>query len=196
MQMKVIAAISGPMKPVERLLACSTGILMLLASYVPLWNINLRSPQYPEGLHLVISPQHLTGNVQSVNILNHYIGMKPLSDAAFPEFSWMMPWILSIGMVLLVVAMIGRREVALPGRLLLFGFDGYMLWDLYHWLYNWGHNLDPRAPITVAPFTPPLFGFERIANFLVLSYPSWGGACVMTASFLMGYTLWYAARRS
>jgi copper chaperone NosL len=194
--MKLTAAVSGRMSSLERKLLFATAVLMLLASILPLWNINLRSPQYPEGLHLVIHPQHLTGNVQSVNILNHYIGMKPLSDAAFPEFTWMMPALCGIGAVLLVVALVGRRGLALFGRLLLLGFDGYMVWDLYHWLYDWGHNLDPRAPITVPPFTPPLFGGKQIANFFVLSYPSWGGACVMISSFLVGYTVWYAVRRS
>jgi copper chaperone NosL len=194
--MKLSAAVSGGMNPVERILFCSTGVLVLLASIIPLWRIDLRSPQYPEGLHLVIHPQHLTGNIQSVNILNHYIGMKPLSDAAFPEFTWMMPVLCAIGVVLLLLSLIGRRELALFGRLLLVGFDGYMAWDLYHWLYDWGHNLDPRAPITVPPFTPPLFGAKQIANFFVVSYPSWGGACIMIASFLVGYTLWYAVRRS
>lgn len=194
--MKLTAALAGRMNPMERILVCSTGLLLLLASIMPLWQINLHSPQYPEGLRIIIHTRHLTGNVQSVNILNHYIGMKPLSDAAFPEFHWIMPALCGIGLVLLLVSAVGRRELAFPGRLLIFGFDGYMLWDLYHWLYAWGHDLDPRAPIKIPPFTPPILGVKQVANFLVLSVPSWGGGCVVLASFLVGYTLWRAVQHS
>jgi copper chaperone NosL len=184
------------MDRVERFLVCLAGILMLLACVLPLWQVNLRSQQYPEGLKLVIHAQHITGNVQSINILNHYIGMKPISDAAFPEFTWMMPALATLGVVLLLVSLLGRREGIFAGRLMLLGFDGYMLWDLYHWMYDWGHQLDPRAAIRVASFTPPLLGFKHVANFLVLSFPSWGGICVMLASFIGVYTLWYAVRQS
>jgi len=194
--MKITAVMAGRMNAVERIMVLSTGLLMMLASIIPMWRIDLRSPQYPEGLHLVIHTRHLTGNVQSVNILNHYIGMKPLSDLAFPEFQWMAPAILAIGVVLLVVALIGRRETALPGRLVIFGFDAYMLWDLYHWLYDWGHDLDPHAAITVPPFTPPLLGFKHIANFTVFSYPTWGGVCIILATSIVGYSLWHAVRHS
>ena len=194
--MKAIAAIAGRMDRVERTLIALAGMLMLLACVTPLWRINLRSPQYPEGLNLVIHTQHITGNVQSINILNHYIGMKPISDAAFPEFTWMMPALAGIGVVLLLASLLGRREAVWVGRSMLFGFDGYMLWDLYHWMYDWGHTLDPRAAIRVPPFTPPLLGFKHVANFIVLSYPHWGGVCVMLSSFIGGYTLWYAVSHS
>ncbi|HJV65319.1 MAG TPA: hypothetical protein VJ550_06295 [Geomonas sp.] len=194
--MKGIAALTGKMDRRERILLAVSGLLVLVACLIPIWQINLLSPQYPEGLHLVIRAQHITGNVQSVNILNHYIGMKPISDAAFPEFGWMRPALLTVGGLLLLIPLLGRRELANLGRLLLFSFDGYMMWDLYRWLYDWGHNLDRRAPITVPPFTPPLLGVRQIANFHVLSIPSWGGSSVMLATLLGGYSLWHAMRHS
>ena len=194
--MRILAAIAGRMERAERVLIGWAGILMLLACILPLWHVNLRSPQYPEGLKLVIHSRHISGDIQNVNILNHYIGMRPISDEAFPEFNWMMPVIAAIGTSLIVVSLVGRREVAVVGRVMLFGFDAYMLWDLSYWMHDWGHQLDPRAAIHVEPFTPPLMGFKQIANFMVLSYPSWGGLCMIAASCIGGYTLWSVARKS
>jgi hypothetical protein len=55
-------------------------------------------------------------------------------------------------------------------------FGGFSLWTFAHRLYQYGHNLEPDAPIKVEPFTPPFFGRVHIANFDVESYP--GGASI------------------
>jgi hypothetical protein len=41
-------------------------------------------------------------------------------------------------------------------------------------MYMYGHNLAPGAPVKVPPFTPPVFGYQQIANFEVYSYPRAG----------------------
>jgi hypothetical protein len=41
-------------------------------------------------------------------------------------------------------------------------------------MHTFGHQLSPEAPIKVAPFTPPVFGHQHIANFDVYSYPGPG----------------------
>ena len=61
--------------------------LALLAIYlVPLWRIDLHAPQYPEGLGLRIWVNQITGlkpnDLNSINMLNHYIGMRPQGEAA------------------------------------------------------------------------------------------------------------------
>ncbi len=40
-----------------------------------------------------------------------------------------------------------------------------MLVDLQWWLYRYGHNLDPAAPVRVDPFTPRVIGSTRVVNF-------------------------------
>jgi hypothetical protein len=45
---------------------------------------------------------------------------------------------------------------------------------LYYKLYTFGHDLDPRAPISVEPFTPVMWGKKQIANFLTEANPSAG----------------------
>jgi hypothetical protein len=64
----------------------------------------------------------------------------------------------------------------------LFGFG-----RLYFKLYTFGHNLDPRAPVTVDPFMPVMWGKKQIANFLTDAGPSLG--TVYVAIFATGLTL-------
>ena len=66
------------------------GPLFLLGLYVfPLWNIMLGAPQYPDPLGINI---HINGirdvkefDIQNIDGLNHYIGMKTLPK---PEEMW------------------------------------------------------------------------------------------------------------
>ena len=56
------------------------GSLALALLYVtPLWHIGLTAPQYPEGLGFYIWLNRMTGekpqDLNSINGLNHYIGM-------------------------------------------------------------------------------------------------------------------------
>jgi copper chaperone NosL len=53
-------------------------------------------------------------------------------------------------------------------------FGAFSFWSFYNRLYQYGHNLNPEAAIKVDPFTPPLFGRVRIANFWVESFPAGG----------------------
>src|SRR5690349_7229114 len=87
--------------------------LILLALYLlPLWKIQLHAPQYPEGLGLRIWVDRITGagpnDLNSINNLNHYIGMHAIHPDDFPELRFM-PWILGGFIALgLGVALSGR----------------------------------------------------------------------------------------
>lgn len=188
--------IRGRLDKVDRLLAFLAAVAVLSSLALPIWWIHLWAPQYPGGLNILIHARDLTGDIQNVNILNHYIGMKPLSVEAFPEFLWLTPVLAGLGALLLLVAVVGRMELVWLGFLAMLSFDLYMLYDLSFWLHDWGYKLDPRAPITVAPFMPPVLGFKKIANFVVYSIPSFGGIGVMVATFLLPVLSWFHARRS
>ena len=70
-------------------LAILVGIAALVPSLVlPLWNMNFRSNQYPDGLKLSIYAHQLEGgktpfrdDLREINSLNHYIGMRPLLES-------------------------------------------------------------------------------------------------------------------
>ena len=50
-------------------------------------------------------------------------------------------------------------------------FGAFSLWSFGYKLYRYGHDLAPDGGGKVAPFMPPLFGYQQIANFEVYSYP-------------------------
>ena len=101
-------------------IALAIAALALLAIYlVPLWRIDLHAPQYPEGLGLRIWVNQITGlkpnDLNSINMLNHYIGMHEISPDDIPELR-LMPWLLGglVGLGLLVAA-VGRRVFSSAG---------------------------------------------------------------------------------
>ncbi|HVK00168.1 MAG TPA: nitrous oxide reductase accessory protein NosL [Gemmatimonadales bacterium] len=155
--------------------------LALLAIYlVPLWRIDLHAPQYPEGLGLRIWVNQITGlkpnDLNSINMLNHYIGMHEISPDDIPELR-LMPWLLGglVGLGLLVAA-VGRRG-PLVGWLLLLGFGAVAgLVDFWMWGYRYGHELDEHAAIKVPgmSYQPPVIGTKQLLNFEASAWPELG----------------------
>ena len=47
-------------------------------------------------------------------------------------------------------------------------------------LYEFGHNLDPKAPVEIEPFMPVVIGTKQIANFTTHSMPHLGSALMGT----------------
>ncbi len=78
-----------------RVITFICGIALIAVLFVPLWQIELAAPQYPEGLVLKMYPNKLGGNVDVINGLNHYIGMKTLHANNFIEFT-VLPYIIRI----------------------------------------------------------------------------------------------------
>lgn len=151
----------------------------------------MSAPQYPEGLVLKIYANKLGGNIDVVNGLNHYIGMRTLHEKDFVEFT-VLPWIIG-GFVLL-----GLISVLCNRRWLLFTWIGcYLLFaalamvDFYHWEYNYGHNLNPEAPIQVPgmSYQPPLIGFKQLLNFGAFSMPAAGGWIFIGVGLLLAFIL-------
>jgi len=144
----------------------------------------LEAPQYPEGLEMQIWLYKITGDVEKINGLNHYIGMKLIHEDEFPEFK-IMPWVLAMLILFGIVVAITRKRALLLawlGSLLLAA--GIAFCDFYQWLYDYGHNLDPHAAIKVPgmSYQPPLFGYKQLLNFLAGSFPDSGGYFVIVAA--------------
>lgn len=162
-------------------------LLPLGAFFAPLWGILLYAPQYPEGISMYIWADRITGQLDLVNGLNHYIGMKAIEPEAIPELRWMPAIIAAVAGSGLLVAW--RRSLVLAA-LWLAGFVGVGLlglYDFYLWGYDYGHNLDPHAPIKIPGMTyqPPLIGVKELLNFTAVSYPH-AGAVALGAAALCG----------
>ncbi|MFA5244212.1 MAG: nitrous oxide reductase accessory protein NosL [Pedobacter sp.] len=157
------------------LLVC--GLALIIVLFTPIWRIDLSAPQYPEGLFLLIYADKLAGNVDIINGLNHYIGMKTLHTDDFIEFK-ALPIIIPVfaGLFVLVAAVASRLMM----RILLFLFVTFgilAMVDFWKWEYDYGHNLDPNAAIIVPgmAYQPPLIGFKQLLNFGAYSFPDIGG---------------------
>jgi hypothetical protein len=168
-------------KPARFMLA--TAALLLAGAFLfPLWRIALIAPQYPEGLGLLIKVNTVTGvepqDLQNINGLNHYIGMKAIEPDSIPELT-LMPIALGVLMLSgLAVAWLGRRTLARVwvGLFLVGSLAGIA--DFWYWQYDYGHNLDvENAPIKVPgmSYQPPLFGSKKLLNFTATSWPDLGG---------------------
>ena len=66
------------MKKITRILIIASSIAMITAFFTPIWMIDLEVPQYPEGLGMQIWLYKITGDLNTINGLNHYIGMKKI----------------------------------------------------------------------------------------------------------------------
>ena len=177
------------------------GIALLAVIVLPIWRIELIAPQYPEGLELLIYSYKLDGQVDIINGLNHYIGMKVLNANDFIEFT-VLPYIIAVYAALFLIAgLVGSRKFlyVLFGLFLLFGVVAMV--DFYMWLYNYGHNLDPAAAIKVPgmAYQPPLLGYKQLLNFLAFSIPDTGGWIFIGCGVILAYLVvveWRASKKT
>jgi len=175
----------------SRFLVAFAGLLLLAALFFPIWQIQLSAPQYPEGLELYIHASKLSGDVQIINGLNHYIGMRELHENDFIEFT-VLPYIIGfIGILGIISAVLNKRKWFIIWLIIFVLFGVAAIIDFYLWLYDYGHNLDPKAPIQVPGMTyqPPLVGFKQLLNFGAYSIPAIGGWLMLAAAFFSSLVL-------
>jgi hypothetical protein len=185
--------------------------LFLMGLYVfPLWTIMLQAPQYPEPLGIQI---HLDGlrdvnefDIQNIDGLNHYIGMKTLPK---PGEMWefeVFPIVIGIMVALgVLTGILGLFRVA-DYRWFLAWFIAMSvlgilgMYDFNAWMLDYGTNLDPNAIMKLVnpdgspmSYKPPLFGHARMLNFDVTSLPTTGAWIMfvgMTGTLVASYLGW------
>lgn len=189
------------LQPWVRILLIICGLALVAVLFVPLWRIDLDAPQYPEGLMLLIYPDKLGGNVDIINGLNHYIGMKTLHTGDFIEFT-LLPYIISFFALFFVTAgVIARRKILYVLFVLFVSFGILAMYDFWRWEYDYGHNLDPNAAIIVPgmAYQPPLIGFKQLLNFGAYSMPDIGGWIFVSVGALVLFAtvmVWRSAKQA
>ncbi len=191
-------------------------ILMIIGSalllglfYFPLWNIQLEAPQYPEGLGMNIHIDNIVGeeefDIQNIDGLNHYIGMKTIPEAhemkEFSIFPLVIGGMSAIGILLGILGLFGKmKPVFFLTWLITISILGLIgMYDFNNWLIDYGTNLNPDAPIQLLdhlgnPMTykPPLIGYKQLLNFNVTSLPGTGaymmfiGLIIVLIAFIVG----------
>ncbi len=183
------------------------GALLLGALYLlPLWKITLVAPQYPEPLGLNIHITHLSDGVQyndvkNIDLLNHYIGMAHLPTEEnvakkevepFVEFT-IFPIVIGIMIALgLFVGFKGNHKWYLYWLVIMIFLGIAGLYDFYLWLDTYGHNLDPNAILKITDkvtgkpmgYQPPFFGYKKLLNFEVYSFPAMGAYFIAVGMLL------------
>lgn len=180
------------MSNTSRVIIAIGSLAMIIMFFVPAWSIYLIAPQYPEGLSMQIWLNKITGQVEIINGLNHYIGMKHIKAEMFPEFSFLV-YILGFFILFgLVVAFTGSCKLLFIYLILSVIGGTAALVDLYMWGYNYGHDLDPTAAIQVPglSYQPPLIGHKKLLNFDSYSYPETGGWVVVSVTALF-FIIWF-----
>jgi len=165
-------------------------LMLILTFFFPLWTIDLNAPQYPEGLGIRIWLDQISGmkpnDLQSINGLNHYIGMKVIDPESIPELK-IMPYIIVFMIVFgLLNAYVKNRKLIYIWLILFIILGVIGMYDFYMWEYDYGHQLNPDAPIKVPGMTyqPPLIGSKQLLNISAVSLPSTAAIVIFISIFL------------
>ncbi|HET8549245.1 MAG TPA: hypothetical protein VFL57_14625 [Bryobacteraceae bacterium] len=180
------------------------GVLLVIPVYVfPLYRMTLIANQFPDGLDLSIYAYKLEGgrsaardDLREINTLNHYIGMRPLLESDFSEFNWLPLAVGAFALLALRAVVIGRMSKLIDLVVLFVYFGLFSFWGFYRRLYEYGHNLDPTAPVKVKPFTPPLIGTQQIANFTVTNVPDVASYLMVGFAVCLLLAVWHSARHT
>lgn len=169
--------------------------LLLALFYYPLWSISLKAPQYPVPLGMNI---HIDGlqdvrefDIQNIDGLNHYIGMKliPKPDEMW-EFSVFPKVIAGMSILGIFVGILGFLGKVKPklflAWLVLMSVLGILgMYDFNSWLLDYGSDLDPNAIMSYVDaqgnpmvYKPPLWGHTKLLNFDAYSFPGTGAYIV------------------
>ena len=166
--------LSQPLVPRSRLFLAALIVVLGLTFTAPLWSMDFQAPQYPKGLHLEIFAHTVTGDVNEINTLNHYIGMHHIDRAELSDLDWIPFGLGLLALLCLRVAAIGDLRSLVDLSVLFLYFSAFAGARFVYKLYVFGHDLDPKAAITVDPFTPAILGTKQIANFTTTSLPAMG----------------------
>ncbi len=179
------------LKSKQRIFMLAAAVFLVLMFIFPLWKITLLAPQYPKGLGMFIWINKITGSepgtLQSINIMNHYIGMKAIEPDSIAELSFMPYIAIALAGLALIVAVLKKWQFNLVWTILLVVAGVLAVYDFYLWEYDYGHNLNSTAAIKIEgmAYQPPLFGTKQILNFTAKSYPRLGAA-FLGLSMIMG----------
>ena len=176
------------MTRLSRLLVGAAALLLALLYVLPLWHVRLVAPQYPEGLGMSIHIASVQGatetDLNNINNLNHYIGMKRIEPDSISELR-IMPYVVAGLMALgLAAALVGRRWMARAWVAIFAVVAVVGLADFYKWEYDYGHDLDFENAIIKVPgmnYQPPLIGSKQLLNFRATSLPDSGGYVLIGA---------------
>ena len=192
--------LGDPLVPATRIALALAVVPLAFASTQPLWSLHFTAPQYPKGLDLFVYGHTIVGgnggvDLPEINTLNHYVGMRKLDPADFAELDFIPFAMGALALLALRVAVIGDVRALLDLAVLTGYFGLFSLGRFVYMLYSYGHDLDPRAPIAMAAFMPPIIGSKTMGNFTVTSWPA-AGTWLMAGfgATVLAFAVWHTLR--
>ncbi|MCR9132417.1 MAG: hypothetical protein NXI08_07580 [bacterium] len=187
------------MKTSKYLMIC--GSLLLLSLFVmPMWNITLKAPQYPDSIGMNIWINKIEdmnpNDIKNINLMNHYVGMAEIPEH-MKEFDIFPIVIGSMAALGVLFGFIGNKNLYLTWFILMCILGAAGMYDFYLWEYEYGHNLDPKAAIKIPGqgYQPPLIGVKEILNFTAISKPLMGAYLMFIGMFMTLYAYFYERKQ-
>jgi len=163
------------MKPYLRVAAAIPLLLVAASPFLPMWFFQLNAPFLGQRwMEVYVHPlSGVGGEVENVNVINHYVGLGMIGNEYIPEIAYL-PYVYTAMIFVTAVftysLVTGRRRAAFVSLLVAIAIFVSILGYMYNWLYNYTHTILPGAPMKIEPFDPPFLGEYRIANFVVRSF--------------------------
>lgn len=164
-------------------------IPLLVGLTMPLWRIQMEAPQYPNGLTVDIFAHKIEGghggnDLQEINILNHYIGMKKIDRVELSDLDWLPFGFGLLAVLLLRLAAVGNVRSLVDLTVVVGYFSAFSVGRFAYRMYNYGHNLSPDAPVKIEPFMPVMLGTKQVGNFTTHAAPQ--GGTYLVGVFALG----------
>jgi hypothetical protein len=136
----------------DRVATCTLALVGALAIgtawWLPWWVMNARAPQYGQRTLVVqVSPRTVVGDVHELDMLGHYVGIRPLGTLASIERT-----LAPLGMLgaiggLLVAPWFRRRTLRLLAVAPAVFMPLFLLVDLHLWMDKAVNERDPNASL-------------------------------------------------
>src|SRR5215469_9694319 len=176
-------------------LLAAAAVLLLVSLFRPYWQITMFAPEYPHGLPVTTYVNRVRGAASEVDMMNQYIGMKPLESAALMEKRFGIFLIAAMALLVAAAVKIHSPFAALLSLPAIF-YPLIFLVDLQFWMADFGLHLDPHAPLNLAvkPFVPHVLGVGQIGQFKTIALPCAGLILAVAATLLILAGLWLQRR--
>jgi hypothetical protein len=159
-------------------------LLVVFAWAAPVWEARLTAPQYPQGLRLTAYADRVEGDIDEINELNHYVGMKAFTIEDVPERS-LWPLAIAGGVVAIAMGTFLPGWWGRVGRLGMWLVPLGVLADVQFRLYQYGQAVDPTAAIRLDPFVPLVVGPTKVVNFTTWAYPGLAVLLLLAAAAVL-----------
>lgn len=171
----------------RRFTAANLALALIAVSsmLLPLWALSFKAPVagHQWKTILVYGTGSVQGPLDEVNKANRYVGLEQIRPADILPLK-LIPLTYVLAAVLIVLGgwRLSLRKTTLAYAILLLSVP----LGIQYWLYAFGHNINPDAPIALDPFTPYVIGSYEVATFMIVTYLH-AGYFLLIGAFAVSY---------